>query len=69
MATTISQNSIDTVTRLIEKEFNTINFKLDFIYGRSEELIKLADNLGLKDLAFDLSDRRDIELKKIIKTL
>lgn len=65
MATTIASNSIETVTELIRKDFENIDFSMDFIYGKADRLIKLAKDLSLFELAKDLEEIAHNEYKNI----
>ncbi|MCB0460348.1 MAG: hypothetical protein KDC74_10090 [Flavobacteriaceae bacterium] len=46
------------LSRMIVKEFNEIDFSMDYIYGKSSKLINLSLELGLTDLAQQLESDR-----------
>lgn len=56
MPTTISHNSKETVSRLIRKEFDNIDFSLEYIYNVSERLIQTARDFGLIELAEEMTN-------------
>lgn len=62
MATTLSANSTETVSTLIRKAFDKIDFTTDYIYNEADKLIKTARELGLKDLAEELHNNKLTEL-------
>lgn len=51
MPTITTETSKELVTRLFEKEFNSIDMSLDYIYGKLDVLIKAANDFGLDELA------------------
>ena len=55
MSNTITTDSKELLKRLIINEFNKIDFSMDFIYGKADELIKLSSDLGLEELAEQLT--------------
>lgn len=63
MATTLSANSKETVSRLIRTAFNNIDFSMEYIYNRADELIKTASELGLNDLVEELHNDKLTELQ------
>ena len=60
MQATIAQNSKELLSRMITREFNEIDFSMDYIYGKADELIELAKNLGLNELAQQLKEDKEI---------
>lgn len=60
MGVTISQGSIETVSRLIRAEFDKIDFSMDYILGKADELIKTAKEYGLYDLAEELQNDKQV---------
>lgn len=61
MATTIStEKGKEILSRLIRKEFETINFSMEHIYGKADELIALAKKYGLNDLAEEMSNDKKV---------
>lgn len=61
MATTIStEKSKEILTRLIRNEFDKIDFSMDYIYQKSDELIALAIKYGLKDLANEMANDKNV---------
>lgn len=62
MGTRLSSNSIETVSNLIRKAFDKIDFKTDYIYNEADKLINTAKDLGLIDLAEELSNDKLTEL-------
>lgn len=56
MATTLTNTSIEIVSNLIRKEFEQVDFSMDYIYNRAEKLIATAKDLGLNELAAEMSD-------------
>lgn len=61
MATTLTQSSIELVSKLLRNEFEQIDFSMEYIYKRAEKLINTARDLGLNDLA----DEMAIDLKQV----
>ena len=51
MPTITTETSVEFVTRLFEKEFNSIDMSLDYIYGKLDVLIKAAKDFGLDELS------------------
>tara|TARA_R110002051_G_scaffold224048_1_gene287248 strand:+ start:6419 stop:6610 length:192 start_codon:yes stop_codon:yes gene_type:complete len=61
MATTLStKKNKETLSRLIRKEFDKIDFSMDYIYQKSDELIDLARSYGLDDLADEMNNDKNI---------
>jgi hypothetical protein len=57
MPITIStQKSKETITRLIRNDFDKIDFSMDYIYGKAKELIQTAKELGLDELAQEMTN-------------
>jgi len=52
MATTLStERTKELLTRLISDDYEKIDFEMDYIYGKADELIALALSYGLNDQA------------------
>ena len=57
MGTIISTNkSKETVSKLIRDAFDKVDTSMDYIYGKSEELIQTARDFGLEELALELEN-------------
>lgn len=56
MAVTIAHNSKETVSKLIRKEFDSIDWSVEYIYGKAEVLIQTAKDFGLNELAEELEN-------------
>lgn len=54
MAITVSEGSVETMSRLIRAEFEKIDFSMEYIYGKADSLIKTARDFGLEDLANEM---------------
>jgi hypothetical protein len=59
---TISANSKETVSRLIRKEFDLIDFNQEYIYEKADKLINTAQEFGLLELAIELQNDKLTEL-------
>jgi hypothetical protein len=59
--TTISANSKATVTRLVRKEFDSIDFSSEYIHNKADKLIQAASDFGLLELAIELQTDKLIE--------
>lgn len=55
MPTTIAKTSIETVSQLIRKEFDSLDLSLDYIYGKAQKLIDTAIDFGLYELANEMT--------------
>lgn len=60
MGVTISKGSIETVSRLIRNEFEKIDWSLEFIYNKADELIQTATDFNLYDLAEELKNDKQV---------
>lgn len=56
MATTLTTASIELVSNLIRKEFEQVDLNMDYIYGKADKLIATAHDLGLSELANEMSN-------------
>ena len=65
MAITISYNSKELVSSLIKKEFHAINFDLEHIYKKGENLIRAAREYGLTELADELNEIYEFEVNNL----
>jgi hypothetical protein len=63
MPITLTENSKELVSSLITKEFHKINFDLDYIDNKSNNLISLCMDLGLWELANELNEIKEFETK------
>lgn len=52
----ISNTSKEIVEDLIRNEFHSIDFKMDYIYRKSDKLINLAKELQLDELVNELEN-------------
>lgn len=60
MTGTITQQNKELLSRMIVNEFNQIDFSTDYIYGKADELINLSSELGLSELANQLTIDKEI---------
>jgi len=60
MPITITKESIAIISRLIRKEFDNIDPSTDYIYQKSDRLINTAREFGLKSLALELENDKNI---------
>ena len=57
MGITVSTiKSRETIARLIRADFDKIDFSMDYIYGKADELIQTAKDFGLIELAEELEN-------------
>lgn len=54
-----TEKSKEFLKRLIRNEFDNIDLSMDYIYKKSEELIDLAYDLGLTDLAIEMKNDKE----------
>jgi len=61
MAITIStEKSKELLSRMIRAEFEKIDFDMDYIYQKADELIALAKTYGLTDLADEMANDKNV---------
>ena len=56
MTITVTESSKEVVETLIRNEFHSINFEMDYIYGKADKLIQAANDFGLNDLSEELKN-------------
>lgn len=56
MGITLTKPSKSLVKRLIRKEFDEIDVRLEYIYNKAEKLIKTAEEFGLNELAQEMKN-------------
>lgn len=60
MGVTISKGSIKTVSRLIRNEFEKIDWSVEYIYNKADELIQTAIDFNLHELAEELQNDKQV---------
>lgn len=55
-----TEKSKEVLKRLIRKEFDSINFAMDYIYNKADELIELAKYYGLNEFAKELEQDKKL---------
>lgn len=56
MPTTIARTSINTMSRLIRNEFDSIDFENEYTDYKAQNLIKTARDYGLEELAKEMEN-------------
>lgn len=57
----ITESSREYLERIFKKEFESVDMSMDYIYGKSQKIIKLAKELGMYHLAEQFEDALRIE--------
>ena len=57
----ITEKSREFLEAIFWKEFNAVDKSMDYIYGKSEKIIKTAKELGLYHVAEQMEDALRIE--------
>jgi hypothetical protein len=55
-----TEKSKQTIKRLIRNEFDKVDFAMDYIYGKADELIQTAHDFGLNDLAEEMTNDKNV---------
>ena len=59
----LTKKSKEILSSMIKTEFNKIDFKNEYIYKKADELIEVAKELNLNDLAEELKSDLKVELQ------
>ena len=59
----LTKKSKEILSSMIKTEFDKIDFKNEYIYKKADELIEVAKELNLNDLAEELKSDLKVELQ------